>query len=58
MCNIVIYNVFLMGKGRSCAVYIIFCIRVYKRPHYGSQLEPKHVTLNKLKKKNTSVVCD
>jgi hypothetical protein len=37
--------------------YTVFlCINFNEKPDNGSQLEPKHVTVNKLKK--TSVVCD
>jgi len=45
-----IYELFLMRKKRclSCAVYHCSRIKVYKRPHYGSQLEPEHVTVNQL----------
>jgi hypothetical protein len=36
-------------------LYNFPCISVYKRPDDGSQLEPKHITVNKLVK--TGVVC-
>ena len=40
---------------RSYAVYSFSCINL-NRPDDGSQLEPKHVSVNKLI--TTSVVCD
>jgi hypothetical protein len=38
-----------MRKGRFpyYAVYHFSCISFYKRPDYGSQLQLKHVVLNK-----------
>jgi len=44
-----IYGVFLMCKGRFLlyAVHNISCIKVYKRTDNGSQLELKHVAMNK-----------
>jgi len=30
-------------------VYMFFCIKLYKRPDDGCQLEPKHVTVNQLR---------
>jgi hypothetical protein len=38
-----------------CSIISFSCISVYKRPDDGSQLEPKHVAMNKLTK--TSVLC-
>jgi len=53
-----VYNVFLMRKGRSpsYAVCNFSCISFYKRPDYGSQLQLKHVDLKKWIK--TSVLWD
>lgn len=44
------YNVFLMWTWRclSYAVYNFSCIRIYKKPHNGLQLELTHVAMNKL----------
>jgi hypothetical protein len=46
-----IYQVSLMWKGRfSYAIYNFSYIIVYRRPGDASQLELKHVTVNKIDK--------
>ena len=45
-----------MGIPPSFAVYNFSYAEVYKRPEDGSQLEPKHVAVNKLITR--SAVCD
>jgi len=46
----------MKGGSHSYAVYNVPCINIGKGPDDGSQLEPKHVAMNKLIK--TGVVCD
>jgi len=45
-----------MGVLHLNTVHNLSCISIYKRPDDCSQLEPKHVAVNKLIK--TGVACD
>jgi hypothetical protein len=55
-CTFILYLYNERGALHYTAVYNFSCVNVYKRPDAGSQLEPKHVAVNKLI--NTGVVCD
>jgi hypothetical protein len=46
----------MKGGSHSYAVYNVSCNSFGKRSDDGSQLEPKHVTMNKLIK--SGIVCD